>query len=133
MADEATQPDQQPVEPAPVAAPVADPTQAPADAPSPSPEATTAGASPQPQAAPVTVDHSTRRDDNDALEGHFAKVVDGEHAGQTGVFSQVLEYDPQTGYPALVLIDFRDANYTYAQAPVRYGSIRPAAPYLGGR
>lgn len=86
-----------------------------------------------PIARPVRVDNHTARSDDDAFEGSFIQVVAGAHKGQVGTFSQVLHYDPQTGYPELVLVRFRDATYDHDVAPVAYEDIRPATPYVGGR
>jgi hypothetical protein len=85
-----------------------------------------------PARPPVTVDNRTSRGDDDALEGSFVKVVDGEHTGQVGVFTQVLRYG-QDGYPELVLVRFRDATYTHDVDAILYKDLRPATPYVGGR
>lgn len=98
----------------------ADPTPAvPSPEPAPVPE-------PSGPAQPVTVDQFTRRSDEDALEGSQVTVISGEHAGQNAAFRQVVESDPQTGYPRLVLVRFQSANYTHEYATVPYADVRPA-------
>ena len=133
MADE-TQPDTVQAQTAAESVPAAPetPPVAPVD-PSPAPEAVAAPEAAPAVARPVRVDSTTVRSDADALDGQFAKVVEGEHAGQVGVYSETLEYDPQTGYPSLVLLRFRDATYDHAEAKLPYSSIVPATNYNGGR
>ena len=76
-------------------------------------------------AHPVRVDNMSRRSDNDALEGHFCDIVSGEHAGRTGVFDQVVEYDSHTGYPAKIIVITRDADNAWLV--VAYEDVRPSA------
>ena len=83
--------------------------------------------------AAVRVDNTTRRSDDDALEGHFVKVIGGEHEGQLGAYLHTLEADSKTGYPAQILVRFRDATYGHDVAAVAYKDVRPATPYVGGR
>lgn len=78
---------------------------------------------------PVKVDGRNRRDGEDALEGHFCKVVKGEHEGRVGVFDSVLNY-AKDGYPERILFVTRDDK---AEAlPVDYADVR-ATSYRGGR
>lgn len=75
---------------------------------------------------PVRVDQFNRRSGEDALEGSRVTVVDGEHAGHDGAFVKVVEADPKTNYPAVVLVRFTGGNYSTEYAVVPYESVRPA-------
>lgn len=121
-----------PAPPAPSDPPAA-PEPAPAAAPTPDASAGTplAQVNPEPAPAapsvpPVKVDQFTRRNDDDALEGSFVQVVDGEHAGQIASFTKVDQSDPETGYPDTIILKFRDASYTHEYATVEYSKVRPA-------
>ena len=81
-------------------------------------------------APPVRVDNRTRRSDEDAIEGAFVDVVAGEYKGRRGAFASVLESDPKTGYPTLILVRTRDADNLLI--PVKYADVRPTE-YTGGR
>jgi hypothetical protein len=81
---------------------------------------------------PVRVDNKSRRSGADALEGHFAIVVNGKHKGQVATFVSVATYG-EDGYPDSVLLRFRDHNYHTDLDTVAYSDIRPADPYRGGR
>src|ERR1035437_4268528 len=69
------------------------------------------GANPKPtpelQSQPVRVDGRNRRNANDGLEGHFVDVVDGEHKGRFGAFTEVAERE-KDGYPKTILVRTRD-------------------------
>lgn len=80
-------------------------------------------------ATPVRVDNRSRRDDNDALEGHFVKIIDGEHAGRVGTFDQVVDREDD-GYPKTILVISRDEKNEILQVP--YEDARPTS-YKGGR
>lgn len=73
---------------------------------------------------PVHVDSTTARSDNDALAGHFAKVVSGKHQGRYGVFDTVAEYNDQDGYPKRVILVTRDEHAE--RLVVNYSDLRPA-------
>jgi len=77
-----------------------------------------------PPANAVKVDGAHRRSDNDALEGAFATVIAGEHAGRHGVFDWVLEYGDD-GYPAKVMLLTRDDRNEHLE--VAYSDLRPAS------
>lgn len=61
----------------------------------------------QPVAQPVTVDGTNRPHSAAGLEGHFVKVIRGEHAGRVGVFLQTLERDLK-GLPTRILFRSHD-------------------------
>lgn len=87
-------------------------------------------ASPLQPASPVRVDNMTRRSDNDALEGMFCQVVSGPYAGRWGTFDHVVESDPRSGYPTLIMVISRDERNEMLQ--VAYSDARPTTS-LGGR
>jgi hypothetical protein len=62
---------------------------------------------PELQSQPVRVDGRNRRNANDGLEGHFVDVVDGEHKGRFGAFTEVAERE-KDGYPKTILVRTRD-------------------------
>lgn len=109
-------------EPQPEQSPPSDPPVAPVE-PTPDPPV-----GPAPPA--VRVDNLTRRSDDDALEGHFVKVVSGEYVGRVGGFERVLSSGPD-GYPIRILVRTRDAENELLT--VAYADVRPADPYRGGR
>ena len=81
-------------------------------------------------ASKVRVDSHSARSDDDALEGHFCVIVDGEHAGRVGSFEKVSKYGPD-GYPESIIFRSRDADDLYLTVP--YESVRRAGDYKGGR
>ncbi len=81
----------------------------------------------------VTVDNTTRRSDDDALEGSFVRVIAGEHAGTVGAYLSTLEHDATTGYPTLVLVRNRDHAGDVDLFAVPYTDVRPAVGFNGGR
>lgn len=76
-------------------------------------------------AQPVRVDGRNRRSADDALEGHWVKVVGGDHDGQKAAFVSAVEYDMYTGYPTKALVRFKDTTYTKEYDVVDYESLRP--------
>lgn len=82
-----------------------------------------------PVVAPVHVDDSTARSDEDARVGQFAKVISGEHAGRYGVLDTVATYNTENGYPDSVVLVTRDA--ASENLVVNYADLRPAV--AGGR
>lgn len=74
----------------------------------------------KPPADPVRVDGTNRLHGDDALEGHFVKVIDGEHAGRVGSFEKVLEHDPSTGQPTNILVRTRDADSLLLSLPYEH-------------
>lgn len=84
-------------------------------------------------AQPVDViDNSTRRNDDDAVQGSFVDVVAGEHEGRRGSFEHVVTYNDKDGYPETVLIRSRDQRSE--PLVVNYKDVRPASGgYFGGR
>lgn len=82
------------------------------------------------QAAPVTVDNHAVRTDDDALEGHFCKVVAGDDEGVVGVFESVVDRESD-GYPKHIIVRSRDASNRLFT--VAYKDVRPAVGYNGGR
>lgn len=52
-------------------------------------------------------DQMARRDASEALQGHFANVVDGEHKGRYGVYDDNAELD-DNGRPVTIIIETRD-------------------------
>lgn len=63
-------------------------------------------------AAPVVVDQRGRRSDLDALEGHFARMVDGRLV----VIEKVAARD-SSGYPVTVVVRTRDARNEVLTVP----------------
>lgn len=78
---------------------------------------------------PVHVDQRTRRSDDDALEGHFVDIIDGDDKGRRGTFDRVTEYGTD-GYPKRILVITRDERNEPLDVPYEYA--RPTT-YLGGR
>lgn len=76
---------------------------------------------PQAKRAPVIVDGRNRRSDDDALQGGFAKVVSGPHAGKHGTFDEVVTHG-YDGYPETVVLRTRDGNVPLI---VHYPDLRP--------
>lgn len=74
-------------------------------------------------AHPVRVDGTNRRSDDDALEGHKVKIVEGDYKDRKGVFLSVERHDPSTGYPSQVIVRTSDDENQLLSVP--YGSIRP--------
>lgn len=74
-------------------------------------------------AQPVKVDGRNQRNDNDALEGGFANVVDGKYKGKFGMFLYPTEYGSD-GYPTKVWFRTRDAQAQ--EFVVDYADIRPS-------
>jgi len=71
---------------------------------------------------PVIVDGRTKRSDDDALEGGWVRVVDGEHAGRRGALLHVEERGAD-GYPTRCIIRTRDAMNQLLS--VAYEHLRP--------
>lgn len=98
-----------------------DPTPTPSTPAGPTP--TTSPESPAPTAgSPVVIDQLSKRSDADPLQGSFVKVVDGEHAGQVAAFLKPVEVDAD-GYPATILVRFRDPSHTHEYAVVDLGQV----------
>lgn len=76
----------------------------------------------------VRVDQFSRRSGDDALEGSFVQVQDGEHAGQVGAFTKVIERD-KDGYPATVLLRMKDLTYTHEFVVEPYSNVRTVRGY----
>jgi hypothetical protein len=70
----------------------------------------------------VWVDNFTRRTGDDALSGHFARVVGGDHEGKYGVFVEALTAD-KDGFPDDVLFRTRDDRQELLT--VKYKDLRP--------
>jgi hypothetical protein len=89
------------------------------------------------------MDQMSRRDDNDAFEGHhvlldlgnkgvkdaFKSVGLEGHRGQYGVYTQVGAVDPDTGIPITAIVRLRDSSHALVTVP--YEALSPTAP--GGR
>ena len=69
-----------------------------------------------------------RRDDNDALTGHFATIVNGDLTGTRVVVGSATEYDEE-GFPTKVYARTRDDRDEVIV--VDYADLRPASS--GGR
>ena len=79
---------------------------------------------------PVQVDGRNRKAADAGMEGHFVKVVDGEHAGRVGAFVSVGEREAD-GYPKSILVRTRDEFNELLS--VAYAHVRHAGDYHGGR
>jgi hypothetical protein len=73
---------------------------------------------------PVRVDNSNARSDKDAYEGHFVRVVEGDHAGAVGVFQSVEDY-ADDGYPDHIVVKFTDPAYDAELAVLHYNEVVP--------
>lgn len=119
--------------PEPVEAPEAPAVvEAPADAPAPAEAPVEA---PAPEPAPVVAqtpgDNARPRSDEDAVQGQFVDVVDGEHKGRRGAFLSVVEHDLEgDGFPKSILVRTRDELNELLT--VAYEHVRPSK-YTGGR
>jgi hypothetical protein len=92
-----------------------------------------AGASVQTKhAQPVRVDGRTRRTDADGLEGGRVKVTGGEFEGREGVFTTVAQYDPDTGYPKVIIVRTADGVDAGELLTVPYDDVEAITP-RGGR
>ena len=76
-------------------------------------------------ATPVRVDNKSRRSDKDGLEGHFVRVVTGEHEGSVGVFQSVESYNTDDGYPDQIIVKFTDPAYDAELAVLPYADVVP--------
>ena len=74
---------------------------------------------------PVRVDGRNRRDDGDALEGHFVKVRNEDHDGKIAAYVSTVEHSAETGYPTRALVRFKDTDYTHEYAVVDYQDLEP--------
>lgn len=79
-------------------------------------------------AAPVHVTNTTRRSDQDALEGHLVEVVSGEHKGKRGAFVRVEEHDEKTGFPHRILVKSR----LHGLFGVLYKDVHDVREHFGG-
>jgi hypothetical protein len=118
----------------------ADPTQPgsnePADAKDPADgEPKTVPANPAPLLPPVGnisgLQGNTKADDTQPLQNHFVEITAGDHQGQHGVFTLVVERDDD-GFPSKVLVKIRDLAYDHEYVVVGYSEI-VATTYNGGR
>lgn len=82
-----------------------------------------------PDTVTVIVDGRNRRTDDDALEGGFANVVSGPHAGRFGALMYVTERG-EDGYPTKCVLRTRDAYNQFLA--VDYADLRPSGSN-GGR
>lgn len=76
-------------------------------------------------ASSVFVDNHGARSDDDALEGHFVRVVSGEHKGVYGALVDVLTRG-EDGYPDKCLVRQRDPAGDKDLVGVDYVDLRPA-------
>ena len=81
-------------------------------------------------AQPVSVDGRNRKHGDDGLEGHFVRVLKGDHKGRVASFDRVLTREPD-GYPGLILCRSRDADNVLFAVP--YNDVESAGDYHGGR
>jgi hypothetical protein len=78
----------------------------------------------------IVVDGTNRKHFDDGLNGHFVKVLAGEHKGRVGAFIQTLSY-ADDGYPEEILVRSRDADNILFGVP--YEDVESAGDYRGGR
>lgn len=77
--------------------------------------------------ASIVLDNRSVRDDNDVLQGHFARIDVGEHEGEIGVFTDVITTD-RDGYPDAVHVELRNTGEIVV---VDHADLTPVA--FGGR
>jgi len=76
----------------------------------------------------VQVDQYTKRSDDDALYGHFCRIVKGDHEGTVGVYAATLDREDD-GWPKTIIVEPVGQANTMFQVPYKDVRHTDRAPF----